>query len=209
MPLTHAKIWKGLDALAKREGISPSALARRAGLDPTSFNPSKRFGPGDPPRPRWPSTESVMRVLSSSDVSLAEFASMADDVGEQSLPLLGLAKAGELGFFSDDGLPLAEGWDRTPLPTLRDSLISLEIEGDSMLPLYRPGDKVIVDLEATRVRSGDRVAVRTTEGETLAKQLGVINAHQLELLSVNGEYPPRLLWRNEVQWIARIVWVSQ
>ena len=54
MPLSHAKLWKALDALARHEGTSPSGLARRAGLDATSFNPSKRFGPGEPPRPRWP-----------------------------------------------------------------------------------------------------------------------------------------------------------
>lgn len=209
MPLTHAKIWKGLDALAKREGVSPSALARRAGLDPTSFNPSKRFGPGDPPRPRWPSTESLMRVLEASGLSLGEFASMADDTTEMSLPLLGLAKAGEHGFFSDDGLPLAEGWDRTPLPSLRDGLISLEIEGDSMQPLYRPGDKVIVDLDNARVRTGDRVALRTLSGETLAKELGTVSRQKIELISVNSAYPPRWLERKEIQWMARIVWVTQ
>ncbi|MHC3127446.1 peptidase S24 [Brevundimonas sp. GN22] len=209
MPLTHAKIWKGLDALAKREGISPSALARRAGLDPTSFNPSKRFGPGDPPRPRWPSTESVMRVLTASDTSLAEFAAMADDAKDQSLPLLGLAKAGETGFFSDDGLPLAEGWERTALPSLREGLFSLEIDGDSMHPLYRPGDKVIVDLLDTRVRSGDRVAVRTLSGETLAKELGPTTSRHVQLISLNTAYPPRTLLRADIQWMARIVWVSQ
>ncbi|WP_242913176.1 S24 family peptidase [Brevundimonas pishanensis] len=209
MPLTHAKIWKGLDALAKREGISPSALARRAGLDPTSFNPSKRFGPGDPPRPRWPSTESVMRVLTASDTSLAEFAAMADDAKDQSLPLLGLAKAGEMGFFSDDGLPLAEGWERTALPSLREGLFSLEIDGDSMHPLYRPGDKVIVDLLDTRVRSGDRVAVRTLSGETLAKELGPTTSRHVQLISLNTAYPPRTLLRADIQWMARIVWVSQ
>ena len=209
MPLTHANIWKGLDALAKREGVSPSALARRAGLDPTSFNPSKRFGPGDPPRPRWPSTESLMRVLASSGLSLGEFASMANDSVEHSLPLLGLAKAGEQGFFSDEGLPLAEGWDRTPLPSPRESLISLEIEGDSMQPLYRPGDKVIVDLEDTRVRTGDRVAVRTVSGETLAKEIGTATAKQVELRSLNSTYPPRWVDRRDIQWMARIVWVTQ
>ena len=209
MPLTHAKIWKGLDALAKRQGVSPSALARRAGLDPTSFNPSKRFGPGDPPRPRWPSTESLMRVLDASGLSLGEFASMAEESVEMSLPLLGLAKAGEQGFFSDEGLPLAEGWDRTPLPSLREGLISLEIEGDSMQPLYRPGDKVIVDLEDARVRTGDRVAVRTLSGETLAKELGTTTARKIELLSVNAAYAPRWLERQDIQWMARIVWVTQ
>jgi hypothetical protein len=46
MPLSHAKLWKAVDNLARREGLSPSGLAKRAGLD----------APGDPPRPRWPST---------------------------------------------------------------------------------------------------------------------------------------------------------
>lgn len=209
MTLTHAGIWKSLDTLAKRAGTSPSGLARRAGLDPTSFNPSKRFGAGDPPRPRWPSTESLMRVLETSQLSLGEFASLANDTAPQTLPVLGLAKAGEDGFFSDEGLPLAEGWDRTPLPALRDGLISLEIDGDSMLPLYRPGDKVIVDLEDTRIRKGDRVALRTLAGETLAKELGFVSHSQVELLSVNPDYPPRTLDRKDIQWMARIVWVSQ
>lgn len=209
MTLTHAGIWKSLDTLAKRAGTSPSGLARRAGLDPTSFNPSKRFGAGDPPRPRWPSTESLMRVLETSQLSLGEFASLANDTAPHTLPVLGLAKAGEDGFFSDEGFPLAEGWDRTPLPVLREGLISLEIDGDSMLPLYRPGDKVIVDLEDTRIRKGDRVALRTLAGETLAKELGFVSHSQIELLSVNPDYPPRTLDRKDIQWMARIVWVSQ
>ena len=209
MPLTHAKIWRGLDALAKREGLSPSGLARRAGLDPTSFNPSKRYGPGTPPRPRWPSTESVMRVLESSHVSLGEFAILADDTTETTLPLLGLAKAGKEGFFDESGLPVAEGWDRISLPMGRDGLIALEIDGDSMEPLYRAGDKVIVDLTDTRVRVGDRVALRTVQGETLAKGLGSMTSASVELVSVNPAYPPRVIARADIQWMARIVWVSQ
>lgn len=209
MPLTHAKIWKGLDVLAKREGLTPSALARRAGLDPTSFNLSKRFGPGDPPRPRWPSSESLMRVLSSSHVSLGEFAIMAEDASESHVPLLGLAKAGMEGFFTEEGLPASEEWGQTPLPTARESLISLEIEGDSMAPLYRPGDKIIVDLEQNCVRRGDRVVLRTHSGETLAKEISRLSAHDIELSSINPAYEPRTVMFRDIQWIARIIWVSQ
>ena len=210
MPLTHATVWKGLDALAKREGTTPSGLARRAGLDPTSFNPSKRYTNGQPPRARWPSTQSLMQVLSATGLSLAEFAVLAEDVGPvPTLPVLGLAKAGEEGFFDDSGLPLSADWDRTTLPTQRDSLFSLEIEGDSMLPLYRAGDRVIVDLEQGHVRRGDRVAVRTRSGETLAKELGASNTETLSLLSINPDYPPRSIERSDILWIARIIWVSQ
>lgn len=211
MPLSHARLWKALDALARREGTSPSGLARRAGLDATSFNPSKRFGPGEPPRPRWPSTESLTRVLEATGLSLAAFAALADDAPaeDRSIPLLGLAKAGADGFFDDAGLPLAEGWDQTSLPTHKDSLFSLTIDGDSMAPLYRPGDRVIVDLEASDVRRGDRVVVRTAQGETLAKEIAAMNAREVTLASINPAYPPRALPRRDILWMARILWVSQ
>ena len=211
MPLSHAKLWKALDALARREGTSPSGLARRAGLDATSFNPSKRFGPGEPPRPRWPSTESLTRVLEATGLSLAAFAALADDAPPESasIPLLGLAQAGADGFFDDAGLPLAEGWEQTDLPRVKDSLLSLQIAGDSMTPLYREGDKVIVDREATEVRKGDRVVVRTAGGETLAKEIAAMNAREVTLASINPAYPPRTLPRRDIQWMARILWVSQ
>jgi len=211
VPLSHAKLWKALDALAQREGTSPSGLARRAGLDASSFNRSKRFGPGEPPRPRWPSTESLMQVLSATGISLGAFAALADDAPPEprAIPLLGMAQAGADGFFDDAGLPLAEGWEQTDLPRVKDSLLSLQIAGDSMTPLYREGDKVIVDREATDVRKGDRVVVRTTGGETLAKEIAALNAREVTLASINPAYPPRALPRRDVLWMARILWVSQ
>lgn len=209
MPLSHAKIWKALDVLARREGLSPSALARRAGLDATAFNPSKRFGPGDPPRPRWPSTESLDAVLRATGASLAQFAAMADDDAPPTLPLLGLAQAGQDGFFDDAGLPVGEGWDQTDLPRVTETLFSLRIAGDSMSPLYREGDRVIVDRVVTDVRRGDRVVVRTTDGETLAKEIAALAAKQVTLVSINPAYPPRVLARTDIAWMARIQWVSQ
>lgn len=209
MPLTHAQLWSALDALARREGLSASALARRAGLDPTAFNPSKRLGPGDPPRPRWPSTESLMQVLSATGLSLGEFAGLARDSGPSpTAPLLGMAQAGADGFFDEAGLPAGD-WDETDLPAPRETLFSLRIVGDSMVPLYRPGDKVIVDRAETRVRKGDRVVVRTRAGEVMAKELGGQGARSITLLSVNPAHAPRVLAKRDIDWIARILWVSQ
>lgn len=211
MPLSHAQIWKAVDLLARREGLSASGLARRAGLDATSFNPSKRFGPGDPPRPRWPSTESLTRVLEACGVSLAEFAALARDAPERPavIPLLGMAQAGQEGFFDDAGLPAGEGWEQTELPRPRDSLLSLRITGDSMAPVYREGDKVIVDREATDVRKGDRVVVRTTGGETMAKEVAGLTAKSVTLASINPAYEPRVVPRRDIVWMGRILWVSQ
>lgn len=211
MPLSHVQIWSAIDRLAQREGLSASALARRAGLDPTSFNPSKRFGPGDPPRPRWPSTESLTRILSACGLSLGEFAELAQDAADRSplVPMLGMAQAGQDGFFDDAGLPTGDGWLQTELPRPRDSLLSLRIAGDSMSPLYREGDHIIVDREATDVRKGDRVVVRTAGGETLAKELASLSARSVTLASINPDYGPRTLPRADILWMGRILWVSQ
>ncbi len=211
MPLSHSQLWKAIDSLARHEALSVSALARRAGLDATSFNPSKRFGPGEPPRPRWPSTESLTRILAATGLSLGEFAALAHDAVERpaAVPLLGMAQAGQDGYFDDAGLPVGDGWEQTDLPRPKDSLLSLRIVGDSMDPLYREGDRIIVDREATEVRKGDRVVVRTTGGETLAKEIGALTAQVVTLASVNPAYGARTLARNEIVWMGRILWVSQ
>ena len=210
MPLSHAQLWKAIDGLARHEGLSVSALAKRAGLDATSFNPSKRFGPGEPARPRWPSTESLTRILTATGLSLGEFAALARDAAERpsTVPMLGMAQAGQDGFFDDAGLPIGDGWEQTDLPRPKDSLLSLRIVGDSMAPLYREGDRVIVDREATEVRKGDRVVVRTTGGETLAKEVAALTARVVTLASVNPAYEPRTLGRKDIV-MGRILWVSQ
>ena len=69
--LSHASIWDAIDALATRKGLSASGLARAAGLDPTIFNPSKRIGTNG--KPRWPSTESLAKVLNATDTAWEDF----------------------------------------------------------------------------------------------------------------------------------------
>ena len=211
MPLSHHRLWKALDALAARENTSASGLAKRAGLDATAFNPSKRFGPGEPPRPRWPSTESLTRVLEVTGLSLAQFAELAEDAppAKRSVPMLGLAQAGLDGFFDAGGFPTGDGWDATDLPAPTPSLFSLTIQGDSMTPLYREGDRVLVDREGPEPRRGDRVVVCTTDGETVAKELLSLTARAATLGSINPAYAPRTLPRREIDWMARIQWVSQ
>jgi phage repressor protein C with HTH and peptisase S24 domain len=70
-PLTHKSVWKALDRIAIRQGLTPSGLARCAGLDATTFNPSKRRAQGG--RQRWPSTESIAKVLEATGTGVDEF----------------------------------------------------------------------------------------------------------------------------------------
>jgi phage repressor protein C with HTH and peptisase S24 domain len=208
-PLTHAQVWAALDRLAERAGLSPSGLAKASGLDPTTFNKSKRVtGDG---RERWPSTESVSKALAASNSSMETFVQLLGDGarGGQSVPLLGYAQASAGGYFDDSGFPSGTGWDEVALPVTNDEhAYALEIEGDSMRPAYREGDIIVVS-PATAIRRGDRVVVRTTGGEVMVKEMKRRTAKVLELASLNPDHPDRMLEAEEVEWLARIVWVSQ
>jgi hypothetical protein len=72
----HKQIWAAFEAVAEKCGMSLSALSKSAGFDPTSFNPSKRFGPGG--RKRWPSTETLSRVLSVAKMDMKTFAKILE-----------------------------------------------------------------------------------------------------------------------------------
>ncbi|PHS28141.1 MAG: DNA-binding protein [Robiginitomaculum sp.] len=208
--LTHKQIWRGLDVLADRAGLSASGLARKAGLDATAFNPSKRYA-ANGTRLRWPSTESLAKVLEAVEVSFEDFAAMTSEAlaSGRPVPLIGLAQAGSGGFFDDAGYPTGTGWDEVRFPGFDGGrAYALEISGDSMVPVFRDGDRIVVAPDES-VRRGDRVVVRTCEGEVLAKELRRMTDTKIELASLNPEYPDRVLARKDVDWIARIVWASQ
>jgi phage repressor protein C with HTH and peptisase S24 domain len=208
-PLTHNQIWTALDRLAKRADLSPSGLAKRSGLDPTTFNKSKRITPDG--RARWPSTESISKALAATQSSVESFVSLISDSNgaAQAVPLIGFAEAGSGGYFSDGGFPVGKGWDEIAFPAMTDEhAYALEISGDSMLPAYRDGDVIIVS-PAAPVRRGDRVVVKVRAGEVMIKELKRQTAKQVELKSLGTDHPERTLSLDDVVWIARIVWASQ
>ena len=208
--LTHAQIWSAIDGLAKRYELSPSGLARRAGLDPTTFNKSKRITPDG--RARWPSTESVAKSLAATGATLDQFVALISESARppaEAVPLIGFAEAGVGGYFDDSGFPNGKGWDEIPFPAVDDEhAYALEISGESMQPAYRDGTVIIVS-PAVPLRRGDRVVVKTRDGEVMAKELKRKTTKSWELKSLNPDHPDRTLAVEEVIWVARIVWASQ
>jgi phage repressor protein C with HTH and peptisase S24 domain len=208
--LTHSQIWGALDRLAARAKLTPSGLAKKAGLDPTTFNKSKRITPEG--RPRWPSTESVAKALAATNTKVETFMGLLTDGGKavvSNVPLIGFAQAGAGGYFDDGGFPVGKGWEEVAFPAVTDEhAYALEISGDSMKPAYRNGDIIVVSPGA-RVRTGDRVVVKTRDGEVMVKELKRKNAKAVELKSLNAEHRDRTLPMSDVLWIARIMWASQ
>jgi len=209
--LTHPQIWRAIDALAARHGMSPSGLAKLAGLDPTTFNKSKRGAANG--KLRWPSTESLAKVLSATGASLEEFVALVSESGRtmraRMVPLIGMAQAGNQGYFDDAGFPAGSGWEDIAFPEISDPhCYALEITGDSMLPVYRDGDRIMVSPQGS-LRRGDRVVVKTHGGEVMAKSLGRMTAQRIELKSFNPAFEDRSFALSEIAFVHRIIWASQ
>jgi len=213
--LSHRDIWNAIDAVAERHGLSASGLARLAGLDATAFNKSKRVSKDG--RERWPSTESVAKILEATGETFDAFLAAGgaylqtqmSGPARSYVPLLGLGQAGSGGFFDSAGFPQGQGWDEVAFPSApEDGSYALEVSGDSMQPLYRDGDVIVVSPTA-QLRRGDRVVVRTKDGEVLVKVLHRQTAKTLELHSLNPAHPPRVLEVKDVEGMGRIVWASQ
>jgi phage repressor protein C with HTH and peptisase S24 domain len=214
--LSHERVWAAIDALAERYSLSASGLARRAGLDSTAFNKSKRMSVDG--RPRWPSTESLAKIIEATGSSLDELVALIEAKAAPGgalprqaspVPLVGFAQAGAGGFFDDAGFPAGDGWDLIELPgRAPEGTYALGIQGDSMLPLYRHGDVLIVDPHAP-VRKGDRVVVKTTGGEVMAKVLEKQTTKAVELASLNPEHENRTIQTTQLEWVARVIWASQ
>lgn len=211
--LTHETIWLAIDRLAQSSGYSTSGLAKKAGLDPTSFNRSKRIGVDG--KPRWPSTESISRILNATGSTITEFIALigSEAVAQKSqsrIPFLSFSQAERDEFFTTEGHPTGEGWDYIDYPHPPENgtvIYALEISGNSMMPFFREGDRLIIAPHAP-IRRGDRVVLKTTTGKIMASELNRQTASKIELKSLGNEkelsFTPR-----EISWIARIVWVSQ
>jgi phage repressor protein C with HTH and peptisase S24 domain len=211
---THDEVWRGIDRLARHNGLTASGLARRAGLDPTTFNPSKRITKES--KPRWPSTESLAKILTATETPFNAFvAMMSDEAGaaieppSQRMRCIGLEQAGRATLFDEAGFPVGAEWDEIDFPNLDDRhAYALEVHGDEMAPTYRDGDLLIVSPGAS-IRRHDRVLLKPRNDEMVAGQLLRRTAQRLELAPFAQGREARRFAIGEVGWLARIVWASQ
>ena len=171
--LTHAQIWTALDRLAALAGLSPSGLAKKSGLDPTTFNKSKRITPDG--RQRWPSTESVAKALAATGTTIDTFVQLIEETGrsaiKKTVPLLGLAQAGKRRLLRRFRLSDRPGLGGDPLSgAQRRACLCAGDFRDSMEPAYHEGTSIVVS-PAASIRRGDRVVVKTMDGEVMVKEL--------------------------------------
>lgn len=85
-------------------------------------------------------------------------------------------------------------------------LSAISVDGDSMEPLLRAGDEVLVDLRQQPFRDG--IYVVRLEDALLVKRVAAQGGGRLSLLSQNLAYPPLDVSVDAVEIIGRVVWKS-
>lgn len=209
--LEHADIWAAIDRLAQESGLTASGLARRAGLDPTTFNRSKRVTREG--KARWPSTESIAKILDATGASLSHFVGLVrpdqPSAAQRTVPLASLSDLGGQSHFDRQGHPFGDHWDAISLPDVADPhAFALEVTTSELEPVYHDGDILIVS-PAAAPRRGDRVFVRTLGGDILIRRLVRRTAKRLDLQGLGKGSAELSLRGDNIASLARIVWVSQ
>lgn len=211
--LSHKDVWHGIDQLAARNGFSASGLARRAGLDPTTFNKSKRTtGEG---KPRWPSTESLSKILEATKTSMEDFVALMHDqpgtkpAGGQRLRSISWTGLAGQGVLDASGFPQGDAWEEMEVPLTDDrQAFAIELDQDVVPPVYRSGDMLIVS-PSSSIRRGDRVLIARKNGTF---DIGILlrrTAQRVALANFQGEPGDRGLPVADIAWMARVIWVSQ
>lgn len=206
--MQHGDIWRGVDLLAQKHGLTASGLARLAGLDATAFNKSKRSSKDG--RLRWPSTESLSRALDAVELRFTDFANLIDGDCGLSLPMIEFSEASVPQNFDPRGRPQGEQWEPVRFPGVDSSegMYALEIADAAYEPFYQRGSRLIISPSAP-LRSGDRVVTKSTLGQVEAYELGRQTQTRITFKSLNTQRVARFIATSELAWIARILWVSQ
>ncbi|WP_428390629.1 helix-turn-helix transcriptional regulator [Lichenicoccus sp.] len=215
--MRHEDVWRALDTLAAEKGLSPSGLARAAGLDPTAFNRSKRATAHG--RLRWPSTESLSRVLAATGASLETFTALVSGAPRALAGLrpswrgLGHGPAArrlpQVAFSSlQAGEDPTESGEETAAPIVADpGSYAIRLDSPAFEPVLREGALLIASPEVP-VRAGDRVILREANGAIRAGIVSLAPADTIALESF-GVADPSALPRGAIGWMHRIGWASQ
>lgn len=195
--LTGKELGAALVEAMKLKGVGPTEVARAFGVKPPSVKDWQEFGrihkkhlPG--------LIQYFSDVVTAEHWGLGKGSALAQNVapapiGARSIPLISYVQAGAWAGVVDNFPPgYADEYLLTDME-LSSSSFALEIKGDSMLPEFKAGDRIIVD-PAVAPQPGDYVVAKNGENEATFKKYRPrsINEHGetvFELVPLNEDYP--------------------
>ncbi len=204
------ELWKTIDKLALRLKTTPSGLAKLAGLDATSFNKSKRFRPDG--NPRWPSMESVNKVLQACNITFEDFIALSKAEGisykPETIALIDIEKLGDKKHIDDNGALIRKNCNAIKFPNIQDNKIfAIDITTNKFEPWFKSGNMLIISPNAD-IRRGDRLVLKTVDNEIIIGELIKKTVQKTEIKEICSGKNMELK-NNDILWSYRIIWTSQ
>ena len=207
--MKYDTVWNAVDNLAKSLGMSPSGLAKKSGLDSTTFNRSKRKRPDG--KNRWPSLDSLNKVFEFCNITFEEFYKYGetDNPPENlnTIPYIKLSGVSKREY-CQEGEICTTNWETICFPDGTKNLYAVEIDNTDYAPLYKFGTTLIL-AKHSEIRRNDRVAVFKKDGDFLLAEFIRGKPRTLELQNLNA--PEESFSENidDILFLSRIVWASQ
>ncbi|MFV0627150.1 MAG: hypothetical protein ACK5N8_07365 [Alphaproteobacteria bacterium] len=202
--MNHEIIWDAVDNLAKKNNLSPSGLAKKAGLDSTTFNKSKRKRPDG--KNRFPSLESIQKIIEACNVSFEEFYNLSKkkekEVSPSNIPYI------EFSSFNKDNslIDAKEYGKKIRFPDNRNNLYAVEINQENSK--YKIGT-ILVATKNSETRRGDNIIVRMKQGNIHLGNFVRRTAKTIEIIDLSVNNEEWSLKIDDIKEINRILWISQ
>ena len=207
--MKYDTVWSAVDNLAKSLGMSPSGLAKKSGLDSTTFNRSKRKRPDG--KNRWPSLDSLNKVFEFCNITFEEFYKYGetDNPPENlnTIPYIKLSGVSKREYCQDGEICTAN-WETICFPDGTKNLYAMEIDNTDYAPLYKFGTTLIL-AKHSEIRRNDRVAVFKKDGAFLLAEFIRRKPRTLELQNLNAPEESFSETIDDILFLSRIVWASQ
>lgn len=206
--MQYEQVWNAVDKLASSQGLSPSGLAKKAGLDATTFNKSKRIRPDG--KKRWPSLDSINKILEVSGITFEQFYNLAE--GESavkftpSIPFIKFTQLNKQPRIQNKELHTGT-WNKIRFPDSKDKLYAIDLDNEDFAPLYRYGTLVIAS-KNSEIRRRDRIIIVDINGQLDIKEFIRRTASSLEVVDINSGLEASVNL-SDIKLVNRIVWASQ
>lgn len=207
--MKYEQVWDAVDKLASINGLSPSGLAKKAGLDATTFNKSKRIRPDG--KKRWPSLDSINKLLETCNVTFEQLYSLGGNDEYVSLnntiPYIAFSNLLNFDAFEKNQLNTSN-WDKVRFPDSADNVYAIDLNSEAFLPLYRSGTMLVVS-KNSEIRRNDRIVILLRSGSILIHEFIHRTAKTLEVKNPNSNEQTESINIADIRLINRIIWASQ
>ncbi len=207
--MKYEQVWDAVDKLARAHGLSPSGLAKKAGLDATTFNKSKRIRPDG--KKRWPSLDSINKILDACNVTFEQFYSLIDKgltpEMMNAVPYINYSRLGSEKEIRDNRL-VTDGWKRMHFPDASSNLYAIDIDVSDFEPFFKNGSAIIV-AKNSEIRKNDRIVVILKNGDILIKEFVHRTPSTLVLCDLADSRKEMNVNLVDIELINRILWAGQ